>query len=90
MAVTIDAPPVYDVVTIPSRDGDVLSPSWQSWFSAFVQTLSEYLTQEGIKVPRLTTVQRNAIQAPINGQMIYNTTDNKFQGYQSGTWQNFI
>ena len=40
-------------------------------------------------LPRLTTTQRNALTA-VNGMMIYNTTDNKFQGYQAGSWQNLI
>jgi hypothetical protein len=37
-------------------------------------------------MPSLTTTQRNAL-TPVVGMMIYNTTDNKFQGYQntSGT-----
>jgi hypothetical protein len=37
----------------------------------------------------LTTVQRDALTA-VNGMVIYNTTDNKFQGYESGAWANLI
>jgi len=37
----------------------------------------------------LTTVQRDALTAA-NGMVIYNTTDNKFQGYESGAWANLI
>ena len=36
-----------------------------------------------------TTTERNAITAA-NGMVIYNTTDNKFQGYESGAWVNLI
>lgn len=39
--------------------------------------------------PRLTTAQRDALTA-VNGDVIYNTTDNKFQGYESGAWANLI
>lgn len=32
-----------------------------------------------------TTSQRNAL-SPENGQIIYNSTTNKFQGYAAGAW----
>lgn len=38
---------------------------------------------------RLTTTQRNALTA-VNGMLIYNTTDNKFQGYENSVWVNLI
>jgi hypothetical protein len=37
----------------------------------------------------LTTVERDALTAA-NGMVIYNTTDNKFQGYENGAWANLI
>ncbi len=40
-------------------------------------------------IPRMTTTQRNALTAT-NGMLIYNTTDNKFQGYENGAWANLI
>jgi len=40
-------------------------------------------------LPRITTSQRDALSAT-NGMMIYNTTLDKFQGYQDGSWQNLI
>ena len=41
-------------------------------------------TNQGVLVPRLTTVQRNSISNPANGLLIYNKDANKFQ-YNSGT-----
>jgi hypothetical protein len=40
------------------------------------------------RVARLTTTERNALAAA-NGDIIFNTTDTKFQGYDGATWQNF-
>ncbi len=37
----------------------------------------------------LTTVERDALTAA-NGMVIYNSTDNKFQGYEGGAWANLI
>lgn len=37
----------------------------------------------------MTTTQRDALTAA-NGMIIYNTTDNKFQGYENGAWANLI
>ena len=37
----------------------------------------------------LTTTERDALTAA-NGMVIYNTTDNKFQGYENSSWVNLI
>jgi|TARA_R100001244_G_scaffold52438_1_gene45495 hypothetical protein len=42
-----------------------------------------------IQLPALTTTQRNALTA-VNGMVVYNSTDNKFQGYENGSWANLI
>jgi hypothetical protein len=39
-------------------------------------------------VPRLTNDQRNALTSVFDGQIIYNTSDGKFQGRASGAWVN--
>lgn len=39
-----------------------------------------------LRVPRLTTTERNAL-TPQNGDLIYNTTMNRHQRYQNGGWQ---
>ena len=37
----------------------------------------------------MTTIERNGL-TPQNGMIIYNSTDNKFQGYENGSWSNLI
>ena len=37
----------------------------------------------------LTTAERDALTAA-NGMVIYNSTDNKFQGYENGAWVNLV
>lgn len=39
--------------------------------------------------PRLTTTQKNAL-TPANGMIVYDSTLNKFQGYENGAWTSFI
>lgn len=43
------------------------------------------ITQSPIKLASFTTVQRDA-KTSENGDMIYNTTTNKFQGYANSLW----
>ena len=37
----------------------------------------------------MTTTQRDALTAA-NGMVIYNSSDNKFQGYENGAWVNLV
>lgn len=37
-----------------------------------------------------TTTARDALAGVSNGEVIYNTTDNKFQGYENGAWVNLV
>lgn len=88
MARDFDNFPTYDPVI---KQGSVyLSSVWSDFMATFVETLTGYLSQNGIFVPQLTTTQRNALQNVINGQLIYNTTLNKFQGRENGAWVNLV
>jgi hypothetical protein len=43
-------------------------------------------TTSGVIMPRMNTTEMNAISSPTNGEMIYNTSVNKFYGYANGSW----
>jgi hypothetical protein len=42
-------------------------------------------TDGALLLPRLTTIDQGAL-AGVNGMLIYNSSTNKFRGYQSGSW----
>lgn len=87
MSIDIDFPPIYDNIT--KEPSLPMSDIYRDWMATFVQTLTTYLTSGGIFLPQLTTAQRNALQNPINGQMIYNTTIGSAQYFKAGTWTSF-
>lgn len=47
------------------------------------------ITQSPLKMASFTTTERNLL-TPANGDIIYNSTDNKFQGYENGAWVNLV
>ena len=46
-------------------------------------------TTGALRVPRMTTAEKNALTA-VNGDIVYDSTLNKFQGYEGGAWASFI
>lgn len=44
-------------------------------------------TTKGLLIPRMTTTQRNAIVAPADGLLIYNTSTNELNQRQNGAWK---
>lgn len=68
MARDFDNFPTYDPVI---KDNEYLSNIWSDFMATFVESLRGYLSQNGMFVPSLTTVQRDAILNPVEGQMIY-------------------
>ncbi len=88
MARDFDNFPVYDPVI---KAGTLnLSSLWSDFMATFIESLREYLSQNGIFVPRVTTSQRDELQNVIGGQLIYNTSTEKFQGYENGAWVNLV
>jgi hypothetical protein len=47
------------------------------------------IVQSRFRLASLTTTERDALSA-VNGDLIYNSTLNKFQGYENGAWANLI
>lgn len=88
MANSIDQLNYYDPLVKPNSLK--MSEEWISQISSFIDVLIEYLQPYGIMVPQVTTDERNTIQSPVNGQIIYNTTLNKFQGFEAGAWVNLV
>ena len=87
MTVSLDQFPYYDPLL--KKGTDKISDAWMTNMSTFIQTLSSYLSQYGIFVPNMTTGQRDTIQSPQPGQMIYNTDIPAPQIYQAGAWKTF-
>jgi spermidine synthase len=86
MARDFDNFPTYDPVIKDKTN--YLSDTWASFMAAFIQTLQDYLTQNGVFIPQLTTAQRDALNNAVNGQLIYNTTTDNVQAFIAGTWTN--
>lgn len=87
MSNQIDQFTYYDPVL--KGKNDKMSDVWIAALSSFIDTLNGYITPFGILPPNLTTAQRNTIQSPVNGQLIYNTTVDAPQFYQvsSTSWR---
>lgn len=49
-----------------------------------------YSTDKGLLLPRMTSVQRDAIESPSEGLLIYNTDDNAFQYFTDLKWYQWI
>jgi hypothetical protein len=60
--------PTYDPVI---KENVYLSNVWSDFMATFVESLREYLSADGFFIPRLTLAQRDQIQNPQEGQMIY-------------------
>lgn len=87
MAQFLDNFPLYD--DIVQQGSNKMSDTWVSFMASFIQNLTGYLSQYGIFVPLLTTAERDEIQEPEIGQMIYNTDLHSVQTY-NGEWGVFL
>ena len=87
MATDFDQFPLYDPIV--KKGTDSLSDIWVGSISTFYMNLIGYLTQNGILMPQITTVQRDDLQNVQNGQLIYNTTLGTAQYFKAGVWVSF-
>lgn len=68
MARDLDSFPTYDPII---RDNIYLSAVWADFMATFIDSLQGYLGSFGIFVPVMNLAQRDSIQSPQEGQMIY-------------------
>lgn len=87
MANDLDEFPVYD--SLVKSGTNKMADVWVDFMASFYMNLIGYLSQYGIFIPKLTTAQRDQIQSPQEGQMIYNTSTIAPQIYQAGAWKTF-
>lgn len=87
MANDFDQFPLYDPLV--DQDSNLMSNIWVGSISNFYMNLIGYLTQGGILLPQLTTEQRDELDSPQNGQVIYNTDLGTAQYFKAGAWVSF-
>jgi hypothetical protein len=73
MARDLDNFPTYDPVI---KEAGYLSNVWSDFMATFIESLREYVSLHGIFIPVLTLALRDAIQSPVEGQMIYVSDSN--------------
>ncbi len=83
MARNIDNLPIYDPII---KDKMYLSNEWASFLASFIETLQEYLSQNGMFVPVMTQAERDLIQEPVNGQMLFVSDLSELQIWKSNAW----
>jgi len=87
MSNDFDELPVYDELV--EQGTNRMSNIWVGALSFFIMNIKDYLTQDGILLPHLTTTERDQLDSPQNGQMIYNTTLDTAQYFKAGAWVSF-
>lgn len=68
MARDFDSFPTYDPLV---KNQVYLSNVWSDFMATFVDSLQGYLSSLGMFIPSMTISQRDSIQSPVEGQLIY-------------------
>lgn len=80
--------------TVPTDALEVVGDASVTNITASADVEGKTITMTGgadsfIQFGSLTTTQRDALTA-VNGMVIYNSSTNKFQGYENGAWVNLV
>lgn len=81
----------------------IISDNWQTWkdiataINSKIDTTGGTITGDllfsgasaSFRTPNLTTAQKNAMSAPANGMLVYDTTLGELQQYNGGAWVTF-
>lgn len=79
---------LLDVVASIAQTNDILAYNGTEYEATAISDIVKNTTTP-FKLPRLTAVQRTLL-TPESGDLIYNTTEGKIQGYENGSWFNLI
>ena len=70
---------------------DLESDDWKLQLRKFIDETDQRFDDlnnwiKSLTLPEYTTAERSALDAPQNGQMIYNSTTNRIEIRQNGAW----
>jgi hypothetical protein len=84
-----DSSSTFDILTIDTGTNNVGINTAAPAADALLDLTSDASKKGALLVPRMTTTDKNSLTA-VNGMIVYDTTLNKFQGYENGSWTSFI
>jgi hypothetical protein len=84
-----DSTSTYDILTIDTSNNNVGINTASPAADAILDLTSDASKKGALLVPRMTTTDKNSLTA-VNGMIVYDSTLNKFQGYENGAWTSFI
>jgi len=89
-ATTSDAVTINNTLTVSDlQTSGAGAPELTSASTITLTAPDGIVASSPIRLASFTTAERDAL-TPTNGDLIYNTSTNKFQGYENGAWVNLI